>query len=304
MAYKLKRKEKIRAAIKRISREQLGKALRELRDEEMDLDEKVHQVRKRMKKMRGLLRIARGVLGDTYKRENAFFRDAARGLSSLRDAGAVLETIDKLAERFESEKKDRKLLEIARKGLVNERDELIGFGCTAGHLVAGTISALEQALKRVEDWQLEEDGFCAMRPGLKRTYKRGRKAMEAAYSDPSPEAFHEWRKRVKYHWYHARLLSPVWPGIMENYGNTVKLVADLLGDNHDLDVLGERLDAAIPPGDDYDQERMDELIRIRREELAHAAWKAGERIYAEKPGEFCDKIEKWYDSWKRAGAIV
>jgi hypothetical protein len=30
-----------------------------------------------------------------------------------------------------------------------------------------------------------------------------------------PEHFHEWRKRVKYHWYHLGLLRELWPASME-----------------------------------------------------------------------------------------
>ena len=46
----------------------------------------VHDVRKRCKKVRGLLRLVRPGLGPDYRRANADVRDAARELSSLRDA--------------------------------------------------------------------------------------------------------------------------------------------------------------------------------------------------------------------------
>lgn len=64
-------------------------------------------------------------------------------------------------------------------------------------------------------WRLEECGFPAIEPGLVRTYRRARKALRTAYATPTPEHFHEWRKRVNYHWYHLRLLCELWPASME-----------------------------------------------------------------------------------------
>ena len=42
-------------------------------------------------------------------------------------------------------------------------------------------------------------------------------AMDAAAKDPTADNFHEWRKRVKDHWYHSRLLWPVWQKPMKAF---------------------------------------------------------------------------------------
>ncbi len=81
------------------------------------------------------------------------------------------------------------------------------------------------------------EGFDLMRPGLEREYRRGRGALRAVRKDPSAEAVHQWRKRVKDLWYHLRLLQGVWPATMGAAADEAHALSDLLGDHHDLSVL-------------------------------------------------------------------
>lgn len=96
MAYRLRVARPVTSEIKRVVREQIDRSIGELTDEKLDRHEAVHQARKRMKKVRGALRLVRGAVGKVYRRENAWFRDAARRLSDIRDAEAVIEAFDKL----------------------------------------------------------------------------------------------------------------------------------------------------------------------------------------------------------------
>ncbi len=62
-----------------------------------DADDVVHDLRKRCKRVRALLRLVRDSLGeDVYKSENRVLRDAARGLSPVRDAVVLIEVHDEL----------------------------------------------------------------------------------------------------------------------------------------------------------------------------------------------------------------
>ena len=65
--------------------------------------EKIHQIRKRCKKLRAVLRLVRPGLSEFYASENAFFRDAARVLSPLRDTQSVLDAYDGLMKRYRGE---------------------------------------------------------------------------------------------------------------------------------------------------------------------------------------------------------
>jgi len=94
MAYHLSQKKTVKAGIVKIAKSQIDKAIEEVA-EGIDRHEVVHQVRKRCKKLRGLIRLIRPAFPGCAK-ENAFFRDAAGELSYVRDAQSVIESFEDL----------------------------------------------------------------------------------------------------------------------------------------------------------------------------------------------------------------
>ena len=100
--------------------------------------------------------------------------------------------------------------------------------------------------------------------------------MRQAREDPTAEAMHEWRKRVKYHSYHLRLLEPVWPAMLKAQVGAAKRLEELLGDHHDLDVFMQTL-AGDPAafGDVEKVETIRSLGHRRREELENEAFARG-----------------------------
>lgn len=59
------------------------------------MDDVAHDVRKRCKTVRALLRLIRDEVGkDVYRRENRALRDAARALSPVRDAAVLIQVHD------------------------------------------------------------------------------------------------------------------------------------------------------------------------------------------------------------------
>jgi CHAD domain-containing protein len=71
--------------VRRVARGRIDHALDELRGRsDSSREEAVHEARKDMKKLRALLRLVRGELGDdVYRAENACFRDTARRLAGM-----------------------------------------------------------------------------------------------------------------------------------------------------------------------------------------------------------------------------
>ena len=100
MGYRLRTGESAQNGIRRVISEEIERSLGEVADADLDRAHTIHQVRKRCKKIRATLRLVRGALGNTYSSENAWYRDAARRMSELRDAQAMMETYDALAKRF------------------------------------------------------------------------------------------------------------------------------------------------------------------------------------------------------------
>src|SRR6188768_3143106 len=106
--------ESVPDGIRRIAREQIGAAIDEISGRALPEPEKIHQLRKRCKKLRAVLRLVRPGLNELYASENAFFRDAARLLSPLRDTQSVLDAYDGLMKHYGGEVARRTLAPVRR----------------------------------------------------------------------------------------------------------------------------------------------------------------------------------------------
>ena len=168
-------------------------------------------------------------------------RDAAKDLSALRDAEALLETYARLQVRFAGEVDWRRLVGV-RRALVARRRELAGDG-TLPERIAAFGEELRAVRGRLPSWKLADLQFGDLAPGFERAYRRGRKAMRAIEAAPCDERFHEWRKRAKDHRYHLELLRDLWPAQVKARRAEVRALGDLLGDEHDLSVLRATLEA-------------------------------------------------------------
>jgi len=281
--------------IRRVACGRIDHALDELRgNSDSSRAESVHEARKDMKKLRALLRLMRGELGDeVYAHENACFRDTARQLSGVRDADVMILTLADLERRYgELPGAARRL----RPALVAHR-----FRVSAGSMRPGVQTAIDtlvEARARVEHWPLYTDGFEAFEEGLWRSYRRGRKAYRRAQEEPSPEHMHEWRKRVKDLWYHVSLLQEAWRPVMSALADEAHELSDRLGDEHDVSVLIEwaHRHASALNGADPMLRGFDVIGHSRRRELQHEAFDYGARLYADKPSRFVSRIEGWWDA--------
>ncbi len=298
MSYRLKRKETPRQGVRRVADEQLGRALESLR-EAPDRAEAVHDARKRLKKLRAVVRLVRDEVGEKHHRHvNARLRDAARRLSEARDAEVLVETLQKLRRHFDAVTYAR-AFDGAERELARRRDAATRALLEEGERDEQVAEELEAARAGLADWPVDAKGWSAFSGGLERVYRRGRKASAAAYESGRAEDFHEWRKRVKYLWYHLRLLQTAWPSVLEATGGEAKRLSDLLGDDHDLAVLRRTLaaepDAFGPP---LELEALDGLIAGRSAELRAEAQPLGRRLYAEKPKAFRKRIEGYWRAWQ------
>lgn len=296
MAYRLRRKASVQKSVVKIAREQVDKAVHEILDRELDRHEVVHQVRKRCKKLRALIRLVRPAFQD-YQRENIFFRDAARQLSYVRDAQSILECFDGLIDRF-GEDIDVSAYAPIRKQLAYRRQAVAKDQAGLENRLAEFLAKMKDARQRLENWRIDADGFSAVEGGLRKTYRRGRSAFHEAYENPSAESFHEWRKRAKYHWYHLRLLQRIWQPVMAAHIDAGGELCDLLGKDHDLAVLrGLLLDEPEEFASTAEMRSFAELIDRRCDELRCTARPLGERIFAEKPKWLAARFRVYWETW-------
>jgi CHAD domain-containing protein len=287
--------EPVADEVRRVARERIDHAIEELRgNSESSRAQAVHEARKDMKKLRALLRLVRGEIGDeVYAHENACFRETAGQLSGVRDADVMILTLADLERRYgDLPGAARKL----RPALVAHR-----FRVAAGSTrpaVQTAIDTLAEARARVDAWPLHTYGFEALEEGLGRSYRRGRKAYHRAQELPSPESMHEWRKRVKDLWYHVSLLEEAWRPVMSALADEAHELSDRLGDEHDVSVLVEwaHRHASALNGADPMLRGFDVIGASRRRELQEEAFGYGARLYADKPSRFVARIEGWWEA--------
>nr|MDQ2696399.1 CHAD domain-containing protein [Pseudomonadota bacterium] len=297
-AFRLRQNESVGKGIRRIVGEQIDKAIAELHDPALDRHQAIHQVRKRCKRIRGAIRLVRPQFEAVYRQENACFRDAARTLSPIRDAEAIIATYDALLDAFAGQV-DRRTFGGVRRALTLRRKRIIQEQTDLEARLEEFIVTLRQARERVDGWPLPKDGFAAVAGGLKKTYGRGRRALELAYAKPSSARFHEWRKRVKYLRYHLRLLGGLWEPVMKTAWSEVKALSDLLGDDHDLAVFRQTLtDDPKAFGDAKVLQALLGLIDRRRAQLQQQARPLGLRVFAEKPAALARRLDGYWEAWQ------
>src|SRR5436190_7146088 len=281
-SYRFLEGEPVPDALRRIARGRIDHAVAELRGEtDGSPADAVHEARKDMKKLRALLRLARDELGeDVYRRENECFRDAARRLSGVRDADVMLDTLGSLGRPFPAL---CDTLKAHRRGERSVAD------------AEGVVAVLTDACARVEVWPLRRDDFGAMEGGLRRTYRRGRRALEAVEDQPATEDLHEWRKREKDLWHHLTLFRESWPELLKTTADEAHALSDRLGDDHDLAVLQEWTQENVGPLVGFD-----DAVEERRLELQHDALHQGRRLDAERPGAFVARLRGYWEAWSPA----
>lgn len=281
----------VEAGFRRIAEEQLTKALRALDGDDV-LHVGVHEARKRVKKLRGLLRLVRPAFG-RFSDENVTLRDAARTLSGLRDQTAMIETLDRLSERHPARIDKRRTVPL-RRALEARRDEAAA-AQDFGERIEAFRDVLQKVRGRAEGWRLKSDGWPALGPGLAQTYGRGREAMTQAHRTGRGGDFHEFRKRVKYHGYHARLLAPIWPPLMEPYALLLDELGELLGEQHDLQAFAPLVaesELKVEVRADLEELALEERRRLEAQALV-----VGARVYAEKPKAIARRLGAWWAAW-------
>lgn len=297
MAFRFRKNESLPDGLRRIARERVDKAIEALHGADGS-GEGIHDARKRFKEIRALLRLAKDVLGPSYDREKAWYRDARRALSASRESQVALKTWEALLGRFPE-------LETTPAGArVRQRLEarLEGMRENAAPLAAEArrrlLESLPAARGRIADWPLADAAFADLAAGMRRTYRQGRRGLRNARGSGDDALWHEWRKRTQDLWYQTRLLRPVWPDGLRDREKRLKRLSGLLGDDHDLAVfralLGREPELFGHP--DF-RDRLDERIATRQHQLRTRAYREGSGLWDDKPKDYAHRIEVCWNAW-------
>lgn len=297
MSYTIENDSAFYAEVKKVVDSQADKAIASL-EQEPDVHEAVHDARKRCKKIRAAWRLIRDDLGESaYKERNVWYRDAARLISDMRDATAVIESLNMLRDRFG---------DIIYKSAFDEVEAILqsrraGYVPDDGSrpdLLKKVADRLRQAKEEINEIVLQDRGWDGVVHSLRRTYKRGYKAFRTLRDDPSSEGIHEWRKRSKYLRYELRLLKQVWPGMINPWRDELHELTDLQGDHHDLFEFKQTLDN-ISELDGIIPQTLKAVATQHQEWLFEKTLPLGQKLYAEEPDHFARRLYTYLEAWEQ-----
>lgn len=300
MAYRFKLDEPIQAGFHRIGSAQIDRAIAVLtatRDAAKgDKGTAIHDARKSIKRVRALLRLVRPALPPgVFRQQNSFFRDTAALLSHLRDKEILLETTAKLAARQKGG---------PHAALDRLRDGLAGSAVVADATDRARTEAaarLRQSAHAFADLRLDPDGFDALGAGLEQSFRRARRAFEAAQAEPSSETVHAWRKTMQQHWRHMALLKDAWPAMAEARLDAARRLSQILGDDNDLTILQHCIETTPPPGlTRADRRVIARLAKSRQAELRALARPLGTQLLADRPS---DLARRFAVCWEAAQGV-
>jgi CHAD domain-containing protein len=289
MGYKLSPVESFSEGIKRITSEQVDRALENLRATRYK-DEAVHDARVCVKKIRAVLRMIQDSLGKkAFEEEDIAYRDVARLLSKVRDSTAMLETLDKLTGHFADQLEPDAFDEIRAKLQRSKSAQRRGVKT----VMSAAAQSLRKARERIEGWTKLEAKE-SLTQGLKRTYRSGLRSFKVAYDDGSVDSFHEWRKHVKHLLYQTRMLQPLWGRVMKAFRRELDALGELLSEHHDIALLRDTVTELLSQDNEVEIEVLIALVDQRRGELEVQARQLGARIFAETPHAFVSRNEAYW----------
>ena len=297
MAYRLKLKEPLAKGVRRIAGEQLGNAATRL-EGGSNPETSVHEARKSLKRTRALLRLVRPGLGDTnFRTANVRLRDIARGLSAARDRDVVRGLLQALSSAKPAlAKAAQRLLETvdATRAATN------GSG-TPQQKMGDALREIEAVRREIGAIALHPGNFDTIVAGLTKSHRAGRKALARALETPEDdEALHDLRKSAQAYWRQMILIQHAWPEACLARAAAAKLVADLLGQDHDIALLDGVL--AGPEGQTLSAADRRALLRhckTRHDELRAEAMPKAQLLFVEKSDQLGARIQSLWGAAQR-----
>lgn len=233
VSYSINLNNNVEKQLQKTAFSQLKKSIEDIEDNSLSIDKKNHQLRKRCKKMRGLLRIICPQLKNkgVYDSQNQYFKEVAKQFSAVRDKKILEKTFKKIVLNYNLD--ENRYMQILKS---IEAMEAQSEKSVQNHF-ASYRAEYERNKKNIKQYILKKKDSKALDKGIKKGYKKAKKLKKKAYKTPSDKDFHQWRKWVKYHWYHMRLIKKNEKCV---FAQRVKLsgkLADILGDEHDISVF-------------------------------------------------------------------
>jgi CHAD domain-containing protein len=302
MAYRIRPDADFTEAFRNAATRQLEHAITVLGERPDGAHEAIHSFRKNLKRLRSLYRLVAREVPDFQAQENARLRDAARSLSAIRDATALIGTAQYLHHAARGNEESEALGRIVTI-LEGRRDWMAEAESGLEQRLAETSGVLKEAIAALDAVSFDgghRKNARMLAKSWRRTARKAKAALAACHGEASADDFHDLRKRTyDYRLYHT-LLRDVWPGAMKAKRDAAKELVEDLGHIHDLTVLSELVEAEpqlFTRNDDL--AHLLDIIIFRQQEDRRQALIKAEAVFADDADEEAQRIELL---WLMAGS--
>jgi CHAD domain-containing protein len=292
MPFRLQRWQPVSAAIIAVGHDQLRQAAAVVQTPPASAAA-IHQSRVALKRVRALVALLADPARDEVILLDHALRDLGRSLAVRREAGALRESWQDLADHAPS----RAASQFAAVGPQvlsalppPRRDE----ADPDNHLFAA-FAEVGQAWNRLP---VDCDGDFIDR--LTRSYRRARKQFKRLTADSNAPAWHELRQRAKRLQYQIEFLLDLNPDRSTKRHKRLQKLTDALGEHHDRNVLAERIGEHVP--DSKARRRVLAVLKDRQAALVHEMLRRGRRVFDRKPGKFRKQWEQDWTAWQASPA--
>jgi CHAD domain-containing protein len=239
MAFILQRGRGVGAEIRRLFDHQLGAAL----DALAAAPPEIGDARRRIKKARTLLRLARPALGPRYAAANRRLRKAGHSLGVLTDAAMVSETLEHL-HGFDLRRLPPSSIDALRRVFAARVRQLSSTEAVTTRDRA--VRLLERQRRELANTAFFACGVHSVVTAVRAAHRDARAARQKALTRPTTQAFHAWRRRTKHEWYLFRLIDAEVMGGAVDDQHRLEALDGRLGELHDVAVLLDHIRAYSP----------------------------------------------------------
>lgn len=292
MALTLTRHPTLKTELPDVALSMLDAAREVMQDQALDLNGRVHEARKHLKRARAMLRLLRPELGkDTCQRDDAALAEAMRILAGSREAAAESAVLDALVARS-----PRRLKKHADAFVTATAAGPAEAPPSGEQALERALEALASARQTVSGWALSRDDWSLVNDGFRRTAARAGRAFTRAKQHGTPENLHTWRRRLKRHQYQLELLSPLRPKPIRARQRRAARATELLGEDHDLALLSNRLRELAPrPELKRACRALSKAIEARRAVVQRKALRLGAELHRESAARLAETYAGYFE---------
>ncbi len=271
----------------------LADARQSISDPDRAHEAAVHHFRRTMKEWRALMRLLAPFIADATRwRQEA--RDHARSLAQARDGAAALNAFDGLLDKgnlvLSSRTSDTIRARIEALRASDERSSLTPM------LRDAILAWLDVAATAVEMWPLDALDFSTLAAQLAKSYRNARSHVPDDWTAASGEELHTLRQRVVDLRYQMELVEPLWPRFSRMWIGEAERIRGRLGQRQDIEVLLRLTEPHQMLA--HWRSRLTPACTERSADLAQRAACIGQRLFAERPKAFRQRIEALWE-WAR-----